>query len=299
MKIQKDKLIRLSLYTLFGFSTFLFFMLMTFPFDLIEEQLLRQLEATSGCRVTVKESRHGFPVRVSWRGVQSTCPKRVLGLRGTGMIDLHVQSIDAALSLTTALLKQEGRIRFTIATLLGPVPGVLTLREKNEQLQVSLKIEKAQLTIEEAGLSGTLSLEGQGEWTNQDVLKGTGKVALNIEKARFKEFAGVVLPIGEVSFTTINGRVFWREGRAVIEKFSAKGEMADLESESGTILLRTPPDNSLLTLSLRAMPKGSLKEMAGLFIQGYNGQEPLKIRVGGSARAPQLSINGKAVSLGF
>ncbi len=299
MKIQKDKLMLLFFYLLFGLLSLAFFLVLTFPFDLMEKQVLRQLAAKTECVVTIKESHYRFPAKATWQGIQSICPKRVFGLQETGLLTLQFKSLTAGLALIPLLLKQEAQIRFELESKLGNVPGTLTLLEKDEQLTFFLKTNEAKLKIEEAGLSGGLSFESESEWTDQDILKGTGKVSFSIENGRFKEFNGTALPIGEVTFSSITGQFFWTEGRAVIEAFSAQGDMADIESENGILLLRMPPENSLLTLSLSAMPKGALKEMAGLFIQGYNGRDALKLRVNGPVRAPKLSLNGKTVTLGF
>ncbi len=299
MKFQKEKLFRLLFYVLFGLVTFVFFMVLTFPFDLMEKKMIRQIEANTPCLLTLKDSRYGFPVKVFWNGIRTTCPKHILGLEGAGSVDLNIQSLTASLSPLPLLFQQEARIRFVIESSIGTLPGMLTLHEKDHQPHFALTLTEARLTIKETGLSGTFLIKGESEWVNQDILEGTGKLIFTIEEGRLSEFAGKALPIGEVTFSSINGQLFWKEGRAVIETLSAQGDLADLESDSGILLFRTPPENSLLTLSLRAIPKGSLKEMAGLFIQGYNGREPLRIRMNGPLSAPQLSMNGKAVRLGF
>lgn len=299
MKIQKEKLIRFLFYTAFGGLAFVFFLWLTFPFDLAEKQALRLLETETGCVVTVAQSTYALPLKVHARGLVAHCPKQRLGLRGGGDLEIQLKFLDLSFSPLPLLFKRRAEIDFLIGSPFGDIPGHLSLKEEAEQLAVALQTEEAQLKLEEEGFSALITIQGKSTWRDQDVMKGSGKLTLAVEEGRFKSFGGFEMPIGEVTFSKIDGAVFWKDGRVVIEAFSAKGEMADLATESGVVLLRNPPENSLLTLSLRATPKGSLQEMAGLFVQGYNENEPLKIRINGPMRAPQVSVNGKAVRLGL
>ena len=299
MKIQKEKLIRFLLYSFFGILSFVFFLWLTFPFDLAEKQVLRLLTSETGCVVTVAQSTYALPVKIRARGLTGRCPKQRLGLGGRGDLAIQLKSLDVSLAFLPFLFEKTLEVDFLMGSAFGKIPGHLRLKEEKEVLAVSLQTEGAQLTLEEEGFSGLISIQGESAWKNQDVMKGSGKLLLGIEKGRFKSFGGFELPIGEISFSKIDAQAFWKDGRVVIEAFSASGEMADLNSESGVVLLRNPPENSMLTLSLLATPKGSLQEMAELFVQGYTANSALKIRINGPMRAPQVSVNGKAVRLGL
>jgi len=298
MKIQREKLIVFLFYVVFGVLAFVLFLWLTFPFDIAEKQALRLLARETDCVLTVAQSEYRLPVKLRARGLTGRCPRRRLGLRGAGAVEIQLASLDLKLAALPLLLKQRAEIDFRLGSPFGEIPGHVSIVEAEEQVSVALKTEAAQLTIDEPGLSARVTISGESRWRNQDYIKGAGKLVFGLEKGRFKSFGGFELPIGEVTFSKIDGQVFWKDGRLVIEQFSATGEMADLQSQSGVVLLRNPPENSLLTLSLQATPKGSLAEMAGLFVQGYNGSEPLKLRISGPIRAPQVFMNGKAVRLG-
>ncbi len=299
MKIQKEKLLRFLLYTAFGLLAFVFFLGLTFPFDLAEKQALRLLKAETGCELTVAQSTYALPLKIRARGLTGRCAKQRLGLRERGEVTLQLKSLDMSFSFLPLLLKKTLEVDFLIGSDFGNIPGYLRLKEEAGELAVSLRTEGAQLRFEEEGFSALISVQGESTWQNQNVMKGSGKLVLAIEQGRFKSFDGFELPIGEMSFDKIDAQAFWKDGRVVIEAFSASGEMADLSSESAVVLLRNPPENSMLTLSLLATPKGSLQEMAGLFVQDYRANSPLKIRINGPMRAPQVSVNGKAVRLGL
>jgi len=298
MKIQKEKTIRFAAYTLFGLIMFSSFLVLTFPFDLIEKELRLTLQKESGCQITTQKSEFGLPARFSWQGIKASCPQQLMGAQ-EGQLNINLTSLDLRLAPLPLLFKQKGEIDFQVGSEIGNILGHLIVAKKGERFSFLLRTEGRSLDIKETGLSGLLSIKGESEWTDQAVLKGIGRISFTVEKGRFKAFGGWSLPLGEIVFSNIEGQFFWKNGRVVLEQFSAKGETVDLQSDSGTVFLRNPQKNSLLTLSLRATPKGSLKEMAGLFIQGYNGRKPLKIRMNGPLRAPKISINGKAAPLKF
>ncbi len=299
MKIQKEKLVRFLLYTAFALLAFVFFLWLTFPFDVMEKQVLRVLETETDCTLSVAQSEYGPPATFRARGLTGRCPRQRLGLWGTGMVDIRLTSLDLRLAPLPLLFKQRAEIDFVLGLPFGKIPGHLRLEEAEEQVSVDLRTETAQLIVDEAGLFAHITIEGESTWKNLEYMKGSGKLRFGIEQGRFKSVGEFESPVGELTFSKIDGRVFWKEGRLVIEQFSATGDMADLQSESGVVLLRNPPENSLLTLSLRARPKGALREMAGLFVQDYNENEPLKLRINGPVRAPQVSMNGKALRLGL
>lgn len=278
---------------------FVVFLWLTFPFDLAEKQALRLLEAETGCVVTVVQSAYALPLKIRAQGLTGRCPRQRLGLRGQGELMIVLKSLDVSLAPLPLLFEKTLEADFLIGLSVGEIPGHLRLKEEAGQLVGGLRIEDGHLKFEEENFSADITIQGESTWRNQDYIKASGKLGFDIEKVRFKSLGGFESPIGEVTFSKIDAQVFWKDGRVVIEAFSARGEMADLATESGVVLLRNPPENSMLTLSLRVSPKGALQEMVGLFVQGYDKNRPLKINVNGPIRSPRISVNGKALRLGF
>lgn len=302
MKIQKEKLLLNTAYTSFGLASFFFFFYLRFPFDILERRALDIVEAKSDCVVVVGQSGLAFPAKISGSDIKASCPNK---WSGTGMkerLEFKITALDLSLSPLALLFKRQGEIDFQVGVGGGTLKGQLTIDQHEEGLVFALNaFDGKQLNLAElgvgAGTAGLLAFQGEGRWSAQDLLKSTARLSFILEKGVFKEIGGWAIPVGEVSFSKIDGRLFWKGNRIVMEQFSANGEMADLQSEIGNLLLRSPLESSLLTLSLRARPKGSLKEMASLFVQGFTGREPLKIRANGPLGTLQLSVNGRSVRL--
>ena len=297
MTIRKARLFLFGGYILFGIVMFLVFFYMTFPFDLLEARLLGLLEARSGCKVTADGSRYRFLGRAAWRNLKARCPKRRFGIRESGEVALAVASLDLSVAPLPLLLHRRGEIDFHAVLGGGQVSGVLTVAQADGGPAVTLRGAGEGIDLSQTGVAGRLTITGEGTWQTDRPAQGRGRLRFTLEEGRFKEIGEWTLPIGEVAFSRIEGQLSWKGGRVILEQLSAAGETIDVPSGSGNLLLRAPFDGSLVTLSLRAVPKGSLKEMAALFIQGYSGREPLKIRVSGPLRAPQILLNGKAIRL--
>ncbi len=298
MKIKKEKLLYFVGYTLFGLLAFVLFFLVTFPFATLEEKGLRFLAAKTGCVVTIKTSQVSFPVLIAWEGIDATCPKRLFSKEATGKAKLKIPALDLSLALWPLLLTQQGEIDFNALWGGGTLSGHLSVAQRESGpsfVLKELKGEALQVKEIDPGISGRLSITGEGKWQARDVIQGAGRIAFTLDEAKFRSLGGQSLPIGEVSFATIDGQLFWKESRVVAEQFSATGTMVDLKSESGTLILREPLGRSLLSLSLQATPKGSIKQMASMLVQGYNEGEPLKLRLNGPINAPKISVNGRSI----
>jgi len=302
MRIKKEKLLPLLGYTLFAVGAFLFFLYWTFPIESLERLAFKRVEADSGCRIKIAQRHLTLPLGLSGSGIAASCPRKILGVaNGTGRVDLKIAALDLRLAPLPLLLKKEVQVAFRAALGGGTLSGDLVMMRSEEGIVIGIQsIEGKQVDLAELGLgaAGRLSLKGDGTWLEKDVLKGSGQLHLTVENGRLSEIGGWTLPLGELSFSKAEAQLSWKDGRIDFDPFSLQGQMADLQGERGNLLLRRPFDASLLTLSFQATPKGTIKEMAMLFVQGYNGRDPLNIRINGALRNIQLSVNGRSVPLG-
>lgn len=276
-------------YTLFGLTMFLVFLYLTFPFSLLELKLISILERESRCKIAVDQRGFYFPSRLSWKGIRGACPQPAFS-------QWKIDSLNAELAPLPLLFSRRGEVDFQLKVGGGELAGHLTAAEGKGGPDLSLRAQGKKVDLTPFGLSGLLSAEGEGSWVGQEVLKGKGTVAFTLDGARFKEIGKWVVPIGEVAFSKVQGKIFWRNGTVGLERFSAEGETVDLKSEGGNLLLREPLAASLLALTLKATPKGSLQQVASVFVQGYSGREPLTVGMKGPLGQPQLSLNGKPIN---
>ncbi|HEY5599348.1 MAG TPA: type II secretion system protein GspN [Candidatus Manganitrophaceae bacterium] len=279
-------------YTLFAFLMFLLFLYWTFPFDLLQSKLILSLEEATGCQMEVGEKKIRFPLRLAWGNVRGRCPQGP-------MAQWEIESIDAHLSLLPLLWSRRGEIDFQVRLAGGMIAGRLAAVRKGGRFFLSIKEEGKRLDLARLGpgMSGLLHLEGDGNWIDRDFLKGEGALSFTFEEVRAKEIGKWPIPIGEIAFSNIRGKVRWRNGMVTIEQFAAQGPEADLDHDGGNLLIRVPLEVSLLSLNLKVTPKGNLKQLAPVFVQNYSDREPLKVGVNGPLNQLKFLVNGVALNL--
>lgn len=277
-------------YAFFGLLMLLFFLYLTFPFGLLESRLIAAIESESGCTMAVGKRGIFFPLRLSWREIQVDCPAGPVP-------QWKIQSLDAAVAPLPLLFNRRGEIDYRVGIAEGEIIGHATAVQTREGLSLSFKSEGQKLNLSRLGLSGLLDLQWEGSGVGPDLLKAKGSLTFTINSVQLKQVGQWMVPIGEVSFSSIRGKINLRNGMLVVERFAAQGNEVDLTSDGGNLILREPLEGSLLSLSLKATPKGSLQQMASLFIQGYSGREPLSLGLKGSIGQPQISVNGRPFAL--
>ncbi|MCG3113093.1 MAG: type II secretion system protein GspN [Candidatus Manganitrophus sp. SB1] len=277
-------------YAFFGLLMLLFFLYLTFPFGLLESRLIAAIESESGCTMAVGKRGIFFPLRLSWREIQVDC-------QAGPVPQWKIQSLDAAVAPLPLLFNRRGEIDYRVGIAEGEIIGHATAVQTREGLSLSFKSEGQKLNLSRLGLSGLLDLQGEGSGVGPDLLKAKGSLTFTINSVQLKQVGQWMVPIGEVSFSSIRGKINLRNGMLVVERFAAQGNEVDLTSDGGNLILREPLEGSLLSLSLKATPKGSLQQMASLFIQGYSGREPLSLGLKGSIGQPQISVNGRPFAL--
>jgi type II secretion system protein N len=298
VKIKRESLLYFVAYSLFGLLAFVFSFIVTFPVTVLEEKALDFLEAKTGCVLKIKSRQISFPISIELKGVDATCPKSMFTKGATEQATIKVPALEFSLEIWQLLLNQQGELDFNAAWGDGTLSGHLSITQDDRGLSFSLsQLAGSKLQVKEIdpGLAGLLTATGEGSFRAKELIKGKGKISLVLDEARFTALGGAKLPVGEVSFDKIQAQLVWSEGRVVLEAFSATGTMVDLKSESGTLVLRAPINRSFMNLSFLATPKGSIKQMASMFVRGYNGKTPLKLRVSGPVNTAKISVNGRTV----
>ncbi|MFQ5580287.1 MAG: type II secretion system protein GspN [Nitrospiria bacterium] len=296
LRRKRNKAVVVLGYVFFGLIMFFLFLYLTFPFHLLTSKLVLALEEKSGCEISVNESRLHFPARVVWMGVRTRCVNRSFFPGDERDLDLNMPTIEVHVAPFPVLMGRRGKIDFRIELGDGVLSGNLTVNQRGEQISYTLSLEGEKIDLASFGESGHLDLEGNGDWIDQDFFNGKGVVSLALKEGRITKIGSWTIPIGTLSFSDIRGKMSWGKGRVIVDRFSARGSEVDIQAESGNLILRKPLDGSLVTLTLKAMPKGDLKRTATLFIRGYTGRKPMILGVRGPLRRPQISMNGRPIS---
>jgi len=277
-------------YLLFGSMVFLVLLYMTFPFNRVQEKLVWAFEKESGCQADPKDQSVMIPLRLRWHNVQVVCPN---------IAPVTLDSIEANVALLPILLRQRGEIDFKIkiAEHGGDLFGTLVVDSTPEGIAFNIKKEGMGLHLNYRGLSGILDMKGVGHWVGQDVLLGAGGLSFSLKDAHVKNQA-LPWPINDMFFTAMTGKVSWENGVFLVGDFSAEGETATLTSQRGSLILHEPFLESFVSMTLKVLPKGQLKQVATLMVPGYKEKGPILLGITGALNAPKVSINGSKIPTG-
>ena len=284
-------------YLLFGILAFLFFVYMTFPFDTIQTRLVFAVEGATSCQIDVGHQSTRPPLKMTWQQIAVSCPSKKPFL---------IQSLEARIGLKP-LLSHRGEIDFQIQMdeNAGQITGTLLAQSTPNGIAFTVKEEGMGVSLSPVGLSGTLTMQGEGNWTGKDVFLGTGSFSFTLTDFKispqgspsFGQLAAVTTLAGvpDIAFSTLSGEIAWKEKTLLIKTFDAKGEIVEIAMQDGSLVLHDPISESIVSATLQVVPKGSLLQMIPFFLADYTGREPLIITLNGLLHDPQVLINGKTI----
>jgi type II secretion system protein N len=283
---RKRVLVPLAFF-LYGLILFVFFLVWTFPYRLLEKRMEIALESALSAQVEVARKTFLFPVQIRWEGVSLRFPDRAA--------PLVFERVEARAELFPLLLKRRGEVTWLLRTAGAEAAGRLQIARRGERLHFRLSETTGRLELADLhkGVSGTLHVRVAGQWGEREM--GEGDAEIEGERLSVNEAAGILLPVSPIGFSRLSGRLILKGGRLSLEGFAAQGDQADL-SGGGNVLIRNPYSGSLLSFSFRVSPKGSLSEMAAMFLGQPTGSRPLQLSVAGTLGSPQIRLNGIAVN---
>lgn len=287
-------------YLSFGIVTFLFFFYITFPFRLIQEGVIRTFEAETGCQTEVEDQTKAFALALRWKNMQVICP-----IGQPFMIEaLHID-----IALKPLLLHRVGEIAFRVrmAEKNGEILGTLMVHSTPQGFSFSLKEKGMALNLKAIGHAGILTMAGEGTWTGGNLFFGKGLFAFTLHGLRIDSQAlsesnsgwmvalasmAPLLGVTSLSFSSIQGEMAWQDKTITINKFQMDGEIADLISDRGALILNKPIAESIVSAHLQISPKGNLKQMLPLLVPNYSDKKPLMLAITGRLISPQMIMNG-------
>ncbi len=298
--------------------SFLFFVYLTFPFNILKESLVMKLNAATGLNISVHNLSPSLLLGMEAQGVRLKAP--------TGQ-EVNFAAIEVSLSTWPLLV---GRLRgvlevqdaqknplevaagFGLFTLIAdatsgrqPLPDKITVKAKNYGLNdltaFALSSYASQPGInplvapllEQMEVRGRLNADIALALDLEDPTASDGSLNLSID-----EFA---LAMNAPDFT-IDDQIF---EKALIKASLSGGSLKIQEGSefssqdismrvSGDLLLKTPLPSSVMNLSIPVQIKGALKSQFGFLIEAMlkgtsDGNIPLQVR--GTLLRPSVSYN--------
>ena len=289
-KVQIGIVFGYAVYTLLAI---LLFLILTFPYDQIEGNLVAWIEERTPLHLSLEERSYLFPLGFHWKSATVGVP---LPLSEEA---IFIKDLNCRVAFFPLLLGQvQGS--FSMNTMEGFIKGEFQFDPSHPTQRFhfsgngkGLELSFLNGFLPEAMVRGKLAMQWNHDWENEDVLRGNGSAFLNVEEFSVRDFSYNGFPIQTLFISQGTSRLKVNGGRGTLEEIRVQGDMVELDG-TGSLLLRYPIHTSLLNLDLKALLKGELKEneLIHLMIPSVRNGEKLRIIGKGSLRNIQWSING-------
>lgn len=273
---------------LWGAGVFIWFFLHGFPRQKLAEHFLEAVSQTSGLGTSSDSARFDWPARLSYEGLHLVSPSP------EGPVVWEIPRFSGSLDLIS-LASGKPRYNFDVKAYGGEFRGRLQQARHGQWNHLRGKtIHPIDLLttrkLLRQDLSGRMNLQTDYTWIRGAEQKGHGMLNLDIRKLVLRSLNLNGIPLPNLTFSTVNGRLFLHDGQGRIESLSADGPLAHVTG-TGTILLRVPYQQSLINMDLHATLKGQLKAIPLPSVEARK-DGTLHIHLQGPLSAPSVALNG-------
>jgi len=243
---------------LIGFSLFLFFLVLRFPFSNLKGYIFSQINRNTGISVVFAEDL--YLTLIGWPGVGMKNVEVIIPA-GEGEIDMTAKRITArvgigsifppSLSYSIAIdgLKKGGDLFVKLSNLKQSKRGVT-----GASIYFSAdKVDLSQFPIGGQPLLGKLSGElVNGTFQSDDLSKTTGNLTLNLENISTPPANAQGFSIPPIRLGDVKAKIQARNGTVELTNFQMSGTGTDLEGQlGGEIRLLNPMAQSSINITIR------------------------------------------------
>jgi type II secretion system protein N len=276
-------------------SCFIVFLFLTFPYGLLQNRLLTELNRVSEWEVRAADWSLGFPVAIEWHDVVLAGPTTV------GAIPL--EAVRTTIGVFQALF---GRLVIDYAIQLpgitqagaGRATGSLTAASWSLEGPVAVNGHLQQMdlaTILKPYVSrGTVQGDFMHRWDNaqrtHDAIKGEGTVKVEIKDLVIERIAAGASSMPSLTFGFIQAALACRDGACDVTELKGDGVDGSFTVQ-GRMMLRQPLQQSLLDLTVTVVPgAGFAQKTAGLSLPPLQPGTPLTFKLVGPIMNARVAL---------
>jgi len=274
--------------------SFLLFLLLTFPFGMLQSRILSDIARATGWEVRAAEWSVDLPIGVEWHDLVFSKPNTA---------SIPVESMQMSISLLAQLAgrhtleamvhfpgsaqsgaaRATGRLTVSSWSLQGPT----AVKGRAQQIDLALlfkpyiakgllQADVAQAWVGNPG--GTVTFKGDGSW-----------------KAEVKDLVIEPIPIGpaqlpSLTFSRVVLALTCHDQQCDVTEFKGEGPDGSITGQ-GRLLLRQPLQQTELELTVTMLAgSGWAQKSAGLALPPLPPGTPLRLKVVGSVANPKLSV---------
>ena len=271
-----------------GVAMFGFFFVRSFPGNELAKEVLSGFSSQTGLGVSADSGTFRWPAKLDYEGLH------LVSSSPMGPVVWDIPRFSGGVNLAS-YVKGKPRYNFDIKAYGGEFRGRLQQARKGKWNHLRgktihpINLLTARKLIRQ-DLSGSMDLETDYTWTQGREQLGHGILGLTIRNLVVRSLKMNGIPLPDLAFTSVRGRLFLHDGTGHIESLKADGPLATITG-SGTILLRFPYPASLINMDLRARLKGQLKAIPLPSLEAEK-DGTVHIHLQGVLASPTVALNG-------
>lgn len=264
------------------FTAFLF---LTFPYGLLQNRLLTQLNRASGWEVHATDWSVGLPAAIEWRD---------LVLAGPTIGTISVEAARATIGIFRAIVGQlvvdyviqlpggtqagNGRATGSLTSASWSLQGPLSLAGHFQQMDLAA-------VLKPYVSRGTIQGDFAHRWDNaqgaQAAIKGEGNVRVDIRDLIVERIAAGASASFSLALGNVHATIACLDGACTIKELKGDGEDGSFTAQ-GRVVLQQPLQQSLLDLTITLTPgPGFAQKAASLSLPPFLPGAPLTFKLVG------------------
>ena len=271
-----------------GAVMFGFFFVRSFPGNELAKEILAGISHQTGLGISADAGTFRWPANLDYEGLH------LVSASPMGPVVWEIPKFEGGMNLAS-YVKGKPRYNFDVKAYGGEFRGRLQQARKGKWNHLRgktihpINLLTARKLIRQ-DLSGSLDLETDYTWTKGHEQLGHGILGLTIRNLVVRSLKMNGIPLPDLAFTSVRGRLFLHDGTGHIESLTADGPLATVTG-SGTILLRFPYPASLINMDLHARLKGQLKAIPIPSLEARK-DGTVHIHLQGVLASPTVALNG-------
>ena len=275
-------------------ACFIVFLFLTFPYGLLQNRLLTELNRASGWEVRAADWSVGFPAAIEWRDVV---------LAGPAIGAIPVEAVRATVGVFQAFL---GRLVLDYAVQLpgvaqvgaGRATGSLTTDSWSLRGPVAVKGHLQQMdlaaVLKPYVTRGMVQGDFMHRWDSAQgvdaALKGEGTMKVEIKDLVVERIASSTSSIPSLTFGRIQAALACREAACDVTELKGDGVDGSFTAQ-GRVTLRQPLQQSLLDLTVTVVPgAGFAQKAASLSLPPFQPGTPLTFKLVGPITNARVAL---------
>lgn len=275
-------------------ACFIVFLFLTFPYGVLQNRLLAELNRASGWEFRAADWSIGFPAAIEWHDVVLAGPtigtiplEAVRTTIGVFQALLGRLVIDYALQLPGVPHAGAGRATGSLTSALWSLGGTVAVKGHLQQMDLATVLKPY---VSQGIVQGDFTHHWDTAHGAQAALKGEGTVTLEIKDLVIQQMATSTSSFPSLTFSRIQAALACRDSACDVSELKGEGEDGSFTAQ-GRVMLREPLPQSLLDLTVTVIPgAGFAQKSASLSLPPFPAGTPLTFKLVGPIMSARVAL---------